>query len=154
VLYCQKMRSGHTCTWSYRISIWNRILHLVKRLYRSRKTSESNTYWNRYAKCSSYTYVDIIGLSKPVRIISIYWPNSQKPNLVKILPLLIEGTIFMVIVKLQWKNAWEQSHLYSKNITHVKTLAVQYRFIFFKAISRIPVERRPKLSKHCFKHFG
>ncbi|CAF2078904.1 unnamed protein product [Rotaria magnacalcarata] len=37
--------------------------------------------------------IDITGLSEPVRIIGIYWPNSQKRNLDDILPLIVEGTI-------------------------------------------------------------
>ncbi|CAF4181734.1 unnamed protein product, partial [Rotaria magnacalcarata] len=37
--------------------------------------------------------IDITGLSEPVRIIGIYWPNSQKRNLDGILPLIVEGTI-------------------------------------------------------------
>jgi hypothetical protein len=32
-------------------------------------------------------------LSEPVRIIGIYWPNSQKRNLDGILPLTVDGTI-------------------------------------------------------------
>ncbi|CAF2937533.1 unnamed protein product [Rotaria sp. Silwood2] len=37
--------------------------------------------------------IDITGLSEPVRIIGIYWPNSQKRNLDDILPFIVEGTI-------------------------------------------------------------
>ncbi|CAF1676583.1 unnamed protein product [Rotaria magnacalcarata] len=37
--------------------------------------------------------IDITGLSESVRIIGIYWPNSQKRNLDDILPLIVEGTI-------------------------------------------------------------
>ena len=37
--------------------------------------------------------LDILGLSEPIRIIGIYWPNSQKRNLDDILPFMIEGTI-------------------------------------------------------------
>jgi hypothetical protein len=33
------------------------------------------------------------GLSEPVRIIGIYWPNSQKCNLHDILPLIVKGII-------------------------------------------------------------
>jgi hypothetical protein len=37
--------------------------------------------------------IDITGLSEPVRIIGIYWPNSQQRDLDDILPYVIEGTI-------------------------------------------------------------
>ena len=37
--------------------------------------------------------IDITGLSEPVRIIGMYWPNRQKRNLNDILPLLVDGTI-------------------------------------------------------------
>jgi len=37
--------------------------------------------------------LDILGLSEPVCVIGIYWPNSQKRNLDDILSFIIEGTI-------------------------------------------------------------
>ena len=37
--------------------------------------------------------VDIAGLSEPMRIIGIYWPNSQRRNLDDILPYVIEGSV-------------------------------------------------------------
>jgi hypothetical protein len=38
--------------------------------------------------------IDIKGLSEPVRIIGIYWPNSKKCNIDDILPLIVKGTVF------------------------------------------------------------
>ena len=37
--------------------------------------------------------IDITGLSEPIRIIGIYWPNSQKRSLEDLVPFVVEGTI-------------------------------------------------------------
>jgi len=37
--------------------------------------------------------VDIIGLSEPLRVIGVYWPNSQKRNINELTPYIIHNTI-------------------------------------------------------------
>jgi hypothetical protein len=39
--------------------------------------------------------IDVIGLSEPLRIIGVYWPQSQRRNLDDILPFVIDGTILL-----------------------------------------------------------
>ena len=70
--------------------------------------------------------LDIIGLSEPVRIIGIYWTNSQQRNLDDILPFLTEGTIvsgdFNATVK-EWDSPLtDKRGLYVKEWIHENNL--------------------------------
>ena len=39
--------------------------------------------------------IDVLGLSEQLRIIGVYWPQSQRRNLDDILPFVVDGTILL-----------------------------------------------------------